>query len=68
MLLHFKKYGGHGMLLNFINLLFILFLVIRYKKIILKYFKKILNIKIIVSGLFFYILLILIIGACPMYR
>ena len=56
------------MLLNFINLLFILFLVIRYKKIILKYFKKILNFRIIVSGLLFYFILVFLIGIMPMYR
>lgn len=49
--------------------LFFLFLVIRlYKKVILKYLKKILNIKIILPGLFFYVLLVLIIGACPLYK
>lgn len=68
MLLHFKKYGGHDMLLNFINLLFILFLVIRHKKIILKYLKKILNIRIIACGLFIYFILVFLIGACPLYR
>ena len=54
--------------------LFFLFLIIRlYKKVILKYLKKILNqgidiIKIIACGLLFYVLLVLIIGACPLYK
>lgn len=53
---------------NFINLLFLFFVIIRYKKIILKYLKKILNIKIIACGLFIYFILVFLIGACPMYR
>ena len=49
--------------------LFFLFLVIRlYKKIILKYLKKILNIKIIACGLLFYFILIILMGSMPMYR
>ena len=53
---------------NFINLLFLILVCIKYKKIILKYFKKACNIKIIASAFFIYVLLILIIGACPLYR
>lgn len=55
-------------MLDFINLLFLLFLVIRYKKTILKYLKKIFNIKIILSGLLFYFILVFLIGIMPMYR
>ena len=55
-------------MLAFINLLFLLFLVIKYKKIILKYLKYILNIKIIVSGLLIYFIIVFLIGACPLYR
>lgn len=53
---------------NFINLLFLFLVCIRYKKIILKYLKNILNIKIIVSGLLIYFILIILIGIAPMYR
>lgn len=53
---------------NFINLLLLSFILIKYKKIILKYIKKIFNIKIIILGLVVYVLLVLIIGACPLYR
>ena len=55
-------------MLTFINLLFLFFVVIRYKKVILKYLKKILNFRIIVSGLLFYFILIFIIGIMPLYR
>jgi len=55
-------------MLGIINLLFLFLVVIRYKKIILKYLKKILNIRIIVSGLLFYFILIILIGIIPIYR
>ena len=53
---------------NFINLLFLFLVVIRYKKIILEYFKKILNIKIIISSLLIYFIIVFLIGIMPMYR
>lgn len=55
-------------MLQFINLLFLFLVCIRYKKIILKYLKYVFNIKIIITSLLFYVLLVLIIGACPLYR
>lgn len=55
-------------MLTIINLLFILSVVRLYKKTILKYLKKILNIKIILPGLFFYFILVFLIGMTPMYR
>lgn len=55
-------------MLSIINLFF-LFLVIRlYKKVILKYLKKILNIRIIACSLFIYFILVFIIGITPIYR
>lgn len=51
-----------------INLLFLFLVCIRYKKIILKYTKKVCNIKIIACGLFIYFILVFLIGACPLYR
>jgi len=55
-------------MLQFINLLFLFFVVIRYKKIILKYLKKIFNIRIIACGLFIYFIIIFLFGIIPMYR
>ena len=55
-------------MLTIIDLLFILFLVIRYKKIILKYLKYIFNIKIIISGLLIYFIIVFLIGCMPLYR
>ena len=55
-------------MLNFINLLFLFLVVIRYKKIILKYTKKVCNIKIIACGLFIYFILVFLFGYIPMYR
>lgn len=55
-------------MLAFIDLLFILFVVIRYKKIILKYLKYAINIKIILSSLLFYFIIIFLIGIMPVYK
>lgn len=56
------------MLFNLINLFFLFFVCIKYKKTILKYLKKILNFKIILSSLLFYFILVFLIGIMPMYR
>jgi len=55
-------------MLDIINLLLLSFILIKYNKVILKYSKKILNIKIIACGLFIYFILVFLIGACPLYR
>ena len=56
------------MLLSIINLFLLFYVIIRYKKTILKYFRYVFNIKIILLSLFLYFTIVFLIGIIPMYR